>query len=151
MDFTKPLLSGRAAAIVASVGGLLAMSAAFIPAPWGTLAAIVGFLLSGLAGLAGAAPRVTEGKPILQGGALVAGTTLLGVLVEFFGALPHGWPQGIALSVAALLAWLTGKALPPLGAPSPATVQALQDGAAAAAVIDSKAEAIRSLERGPQP
>lgn len=150
MDTTKPLLSGTVATILGTIGTLAAGASALVPAPWGVLVAIAGFLLAGLAGLAVAPPTVTEGKPVLQGGVLAVATTLLTLLTQFYALVPVGWPQSIALTVAALLAWLTGKALPKLGSPSQVAV-AVQAGDAAADAIVTKADAVRELEKGPQP
>lgn len=143
----KPILSGKAALIVGAVGTVLAGAAVFIPAPWGTLAAILGFAAAGLAGLAAPAPRVTEGRPILQGGALTAATAVGGLLASFYGSIPPAW-QPVALSVAALVAWLTGKALPALGTPRPEVIAA---GDAASAEVTDKAKAVEVLRGGPQP
>lgn len=118
MDTTKPLLSGLAATIVGTIGTLLAAASPVLPAPWATVAGIVGFLMAALAGLSVAAPKVTEGKPVLQGVALTIATGALSMLVQFYAAIPVGWPQSIALGLAALLAWLTGAALPALGTPA---------------------------------
>lgn len=150
MDTTKPLLSGTVATILGTVGTLAAGASALIPAPWGALVAVVGFLLAALAGLAVAPPAITEGKPVLQGAALAVATTLLGLLTQFYAMVPVGWPQSIALAVAALLAWLTGKALPKLGTPSPAQLAAAtQAGDAAAGAVVTKADAVAALEKGP--
>jgi hypothetical protein len=119
MDTTKPLLSGLAATILGTVGTLAAAVSPVVPAPWGALVGIVGFLLAALAGLTVAAPKVTEGRPVLQGVALTVATGALSVLVQFYPVVPAGWPQSVALGVGALLAWLTGHALPALGATSP--------------------------------
>lgn len=148
----KPLLSGTAAIIVGTLGLAAAAVSAVISAPWGTLTAIVGFLAAGLAGLSAPAPKVTEGRPILQGTALTLAVGAGEALHQFYAALPPGWPQSVALSVAALLAWLTGRALPQLGAPSAATIAAAESkGAEAAQAIDTKAEAVAVLAKGPQP
>jgi len=152
MDTTKPLLSGTVAVILGTIGTLAAGASALIPAPWGTLVAVVGFLLAALAGLAVAPPAVTEGKPVLQGAALAVATTALSLLSQFYAMVPVGWPQSIALAVAALLAWLTGKALPKLGTPSQAQLAAAtQAGDAAAGAVVTKADAVAELEKGPQP
>ena len=152
MDTTKPLLSGTVAVILGTIGTLAAGASALIPAPWGTLVAVVGFLLAALAGLAVAPPAVTEGKPVLQGAALAVATTALSLLSQFYAMVPVGWPQSIALAVAALLAWLTGKALPKLGTPSQAQLAAAtQAGDAAAGAVVTKADAVTELEKKPQP
>lgn len=150
LDTTKPLLSGTAAAIVGTIGTIAAGASILVPAPWGTLVAVLGFLAAAIAGLSAPAPKVTEGRPVLQGTALAVATTVLTLLVQFYAMVPPGWPQSIALSVAALLAWLTGKALPALGAPSQAQLAAaVAAGDAASAVVDTKAEALSALEKGP--
>jgi NaMN:DMB phosphoribosyltransferase len=119
MDTSKPLLSGLAATILGTVGTLAAAVSPVVPAPWGALVGIVGFLLAALAGLAVAAPKVTEGRPILQGVALAAAAMVLSALERFYDVIPVGWPQSVALASAALLAVLTGKALPALGSRLP--------------------------------
>lgn len=135
MDTSKPLLSGLAATIVGTLGTLAAAASPVVPAPWGALVGIVGFLAAALAGLSVAAPKVTEGRPLLQGVALTIATGALSLLVQFYSVIPAGWPQSVALGVAALLAWLTGRALPALGTPAappspaqvPATVSDLEE------------------------
>lgn len=154
MDTSTPAapaspLTGKASFIVGTIGGLLASATPFVPPPFGPLAGIVGFLLCVLAGIHTAPPKLTDGKPLLQGAALTSATVVISMLVEFYDMIPHGWPQSIALGVVAFGSWLTGRALPPLGAK--AKLEAAQAvGAAAAAQVDTKTEAIAEL-RGPQP
>lgn len=144
MDTTKPVISGNAAKIVGGLGTLLAAVSPLLPAVGGVSlsipAAVVGFILAALAGLSVAAPNVTEGKPILQGAALSVATAVLTLLVQFWPSVPAGWPQSAALAVAAVLAWLTGHALPKLGSPSQAPIT---DAEASADV--SKADALKEL------
>lgn len=149
MDPKKPLLSGLAATIVGTIGTIAAGASIFLPPPWSLVVAIAGFLCATLAGLAVKAPTVTEGKPVLQGAALAIATTGFGLLSQFYTLIPEGWPQGIALAVAALLAWLTGKALPPLGASSATVAAAVTAGATASAAVDDKAAAVATLTDGP--
>lgn len=152
IDPKRPLLSGTAALIVGTLGTVAAGASILVPAPWGTLVAILGFLAAAIAGYSVAPPKVVEGKPLLQGVALTVAMSAEALLHQFFALVPAGWPQSIALSVAALLAWLTGHALPQLGAPSVAVVEAAEaKGAEAAAAIDTKAAAVSALEKGPQP
>lgn len=120
----KPLISGTAAVIIGAIGTAVLAGAPFIPAPWGTVAGLVGFLACSLAGLSAAAPVFAEGKPILQGAVLTAATAALGLLSTAYPALPSGWPQSVALAVAGVLALLTGKAMPALGSPSHAALEA---------------------------
>lgn len=115
----KPLLSGTAASIVGALGVALAAASPFLPAPWGAVTGTVGFLAAALAGLSAKAPSITEGKPVLQGGALTVATGAFGLLLQAYPGLPPGWPQSVALAAAAVLAILTGKALPALGTPHP--------------------------------
>lgn len=116
MDPKKPLLSGTAALIVGTIGGLTLTASVFIPAPWSTLVGIIGFIACVVAGVAAPPPKVVEGKPILQGSALTVALALAEPLHQLIAHLPAGWPQGLALGGAGLLAWLTGRALPQLGA-----------------------------------
>ena len=144
---TTPL-SPQVALIVGTIGGLIAAASPFIPAPWSMPVAIVGFLAASLAGLAAAAPKVAEGKPVVQGALLSVATAAMTMLVQFFSVIPQGWPQSIALGLAAVLAWLTGHALPPLGSPSAGQLeQAKAVGIAAAEGVISKADAIAELKR----
>lgn len=152
MDTTKPLLSGTAALIIGTICGLATAASAFIPSPWGTLVAIIGFIGCVLAGTSAKPPSVTAGKPVLQGALLTIAGSLEGVLHQFYAMIPPGWPQSLALGLAAILAWLTGHALPALGSPSPAALVVAQEaGAAAVAQVTglSKAEVVVALENAP--
>jgi len=119
MDFTKPLFSGVVATILGTLGTLISGASVMVPAPWTAPVAIAGFLIAALAGLGAKPPAFTEGKPILQGVALTVVTTLGTLLATFWTVIPAGWPQSIALAIAGLVAWLTGKAMPGLGATLP--------------------------------
>lgn len=145
MDTSKPLLSGKAALIVGTIGGLALTAAAFIPAPYAVPVGLAGFIACVLSGLAAKPPAVVEGKPILQGGALSTATAVLGMLTQFFDAIPHGWPQGLALGAAGLLAWLTGRALPPLASSQGGAAGALPEASGVATLED----AAKVLEKGP--
>lgn len=117
---TRPLLSGLAATIVGTLGLVLAGLAPVLPSPWAVPVGVVGFLAAVLAGMSARPPSVVAGSPLLQGTALTLATGALTLLVQFYSAVPAGWPQSLALGVAALLCWLTGQALPQLGsAPLP--------------------------------
>lgn len=152
MDFTKPLLSGTASFVVGTIGGILAASSAFLPPQWSAVVAIVGFLACTLAGLASGVPKVVAGKPILQGTALALATTVFTLLGQFYAVLPQGWPQSIAIGLAGILAWLTGKALPPLGHPTPEALEAAKvAGLVASNEVSSKAEAVAVLGSGSKP
>ena len=115
MDFTRPLLSGVAATIVGTLGLALAAISIAIPQPWGFWIGLVGFLASGLAGMASRPPRAVEGSPKVQGAALAIAVALGGMLTQYWPLIPVGWPQGIAMVFAAVISWLTGHALPMLG------------------------------------
>lgn len=150
MDTTKPLLSGNAAKVVGALGTLLAGASPLLPAVSGVSltapALILGFILVSLAGLASAPPAVTEGKPVLQGSALVIAGGAAGLLQQFYSVIPAGWPQSLALAVLAILAWLTGRAMPQLGSASKATVQAASEaGSQASAEVTNKAEALQEI------
>lgn len=112
MDTSKPLLSGTAALVVGTIGGVAAAASAFIPAPWGTLVMVLGFVACVVAGVAAPLPKFAAGKPLLQGGALTVALGAAGLVEQFYTALPAGWPQSLALGAGALLAWLTGRAAP---------------------------------------
>jgi len=144
IDTSKPLLSGTAALVVGTIGGLLATAAAFVPPPWGFVVGLVGFVAAVLAGAAAKPPSVVEGKPVLQGVALTVATSAAGLLEHFWGVIPQGWPQSLALGGAALLAFLTGRALPALGTKSPAPVAHEHS-------PSTTAEAVEVFRRGPQP
>jgi hypothetical protein len=140
MDFTRPLLSGVAATIVGTIGLALAAISIAIPQPWGFFVGLVGFLASGLAGMASRPPEVVEGSPKLQGAALAIATTLGGLLVQYWPVVPVGWPQGFAMAAAALISWLTGHALPQLGSTSIPTARIdLVGGARGAANLFNRA------------
>lgn len=119
MDTIKPLLSGVAATIVGTIGTVLSATSVALPAPWAFVVMLIGFVCATLAGFSARPPQVVEGSPKLQGAALVIATTLGGVLAQFYAIIPPGWPQSLALAGGALLGWLTGHALPMLGATSP--------------------------------
>jgi len=104
---------------VATVLGVISVAALavaqFVPAPFGTLVSIIAFVLGTLSGLTTKAPAFLEGRPVLQGssvGVLAAGIPL----AASAAASTTGWVQFAASTVALLLAWLTGKAAPQLGA-----------------------------------
>jgi hypothetical protein len=142
----KPLFSPTVAAVFAAIGAGVAAVSAVVPAPWGTIVGIVGFLAAGLGGASVAAPSITEGKPLLQGAALTVGTSALALLAQFYAVIPTGWPQSVAMALGALMAWATGKAMPALGAPSPAVLEAAKtDGEAAAAAVASKKAALDAI------
>jgi hypothetical protein len=126
MDFTKPLLSGLAATIVGTVGTLLVTLSPAIPAPWSFFVGLAGFLACAMAGLSARPPVTIEGSAKLQGAALSVAVMLGGALTQFWPMIPAGWPQSVALAVAAIVSWLTGHVLPMLGstAGNPAFVDA---------------------------
>lgn len=146
---TKPLLSGTAALVVGTLGTLAAAAAVFVPQPWGGLVAVLGFVAASLAGFAVASPKLTEGRPVLQGGLLTGAVALLGLLAEFWAMLPPGWPQSLAAGAAALLAWLTGRALPPLGIVAGQPAQAPTQ--PAVPPVATTADAASTFNKGPQP
>jgi hypothetical protein len=122
MDTSKPLVSGTAAVVVGTIGGVAAAVSPMIPAPWGTLVMVLGFVAAVVAGVAAPLPKFAAGKPLLQGGALTVAVGAAGLVEQFYTALPPGWPQSLALGAGALLAWLTGRAAPgPTQAPEPVT------------------------------
>lgn len=112
---TRPLLSGIAATIVGALGIALAAASPFFPDPWSVFVGIVGFIAAALAGLAARPPSVVASSPILQGAAFSLASGALTLLVQFYSVVPAGWPQSVAVGVAALLCRLTGQALPQLG------------------------------------
>lgn len=150
MDTTKPLLTGKAAFIVGTIGGLAAAAGALIPAPWGTLVMVLGFTACVVAGVAAPPPKVTEGKPILQGAALTAAVGLVEPLHMLYGMLPAGWPQGLGMGVLGLLAWLTGRALPALSSKPVPAANVEAKAAEAAAGVKTLDDAVNVM-KGPQP
>lgn len=149
MDTSKPLLSGTAALVVGTIGGLAATASAFVPAPWSALVMVLGFVACVVAGVASPMPRFAAGKPMLQGAALAGALGVSGLVEQLYTSLPAGWPQGLALGVAGLLAFLTGKAAP---GPVTAGPTPLEVGAAAGAEVKSVGDAVRVFaEKGPNP
>lgn len=118
MDFTKPFLSGVAATIVGTFGLALAAISIAIPQPWGFWVGLVGFAASLISGMSARPPQMVEGAPKLQGTALVLAGSIGGLLVQYWPMIPVGWPQGLAMALAAVISWLTGKVLPQLGSTS---------------------------------
>lgn len=114
----KPILSGLALKIVAVVGAGVAAAATQLPDPWKTPVAIAGCILSALSGLAAPSPEVTAGKPILQGTLATSAATVAAVIQNYMTTLPPTW-QALAGGILALLAYLTGSALPQLGSTHP--------------------------------
>lgn len=151
MDTSKPLLSGTAAIVVGTLGGLAATASVFIPAPWGSLVMVLGFVACVVAGVASPMPKFAAGKPLLQGSALVGALAVSGLVEQLYTVLPAGWPQGLALGVAGLLAFLTGKAAPgPVTAPAGPTPA--QVGELAGAQVASVGDAVKVFaEKGPNP
>ena len=143
----KPLLTGLAANIVGALGVAIVAAAAVLPAPWSSVAGVVGFLCASLAGLSSPPPNFAEGKPVLQGTLLTVVGTALALLVQFYAVIPAPF-QPIALAVAAALALVTGKAMPALGSPSHAQlIKAETAGAVAVAqaVTDNKTAKLDAL------
>ena len=149
MDTSKPLLSGTAAIVVGTIGGLAATASVFVPAPWGSLVMVLGFVACVVAGVASPMPKFAAGKPLLQGSALVGALAVSGLVEQLYTVLPAGWPQGLALGVAGLLAFLTGKAAPGPVSGGPTPVEA---GVAAGADVKSVGDAVKvCAEKGPNP
>lgn len=149
MDTSKPLLSGPAALVVGTVGGLAATASAFVPAPWGALVMVLGFVACVVAGVASPMPRFAAGKPVLQGAALAGALVVSGLVEQLYTVLPAGWPQGLALGVAGLLAFLTGKAAPgPAVSAGPSPVEV---GASAGVEVKSAGDAVEVFRKGPNP
>ena len=138
MDTSKPLLSGPAALVVGTVGGLAAAASPAIPSPWGTLVMILGFVACVVAGVAAPLPKFAAGRPLLQGTALTVAVGASGLVEQFHATLPAGWPQSLALGLVALLAWLTGRAAPGPQVAAPKPVETLE-------------QAAEVFRKGPQP
>ena len=137
------------AAVIAAVGAALAAVSPALPAVLQTPAAILGMLLAGLGGSAVKPPYLTDGKPVLQGLTLTIATGILGALTQFWFMIPAGWPQSVALSAAALLAFLTGKAMPALGSVSKEQLDAAaKAGEVAAGAVANKAAALDVINGG---
>lgn len=124
MDASKPLLTGRAAFLVGTVGGLAATFSPALPEPWRNLVLVLGYVACVVAGVASPLPSFAAGKPLLQGAALTAAVGAAGLVEQFHTVLPAGWPQGLALGAGGLLAFLTGRAAPgPVRAEPPQTLK----------------------------
>lgn len=139
---SKGLLSGTAALIVGAIGMAAMAASAFVPAPWGTLVGVVGFLGAALAGLAAPPPRFAEGKPLLQGTAFTIATSVLALAQQAWPFIPPAF-QPVALAVVGLVAWLTGRSMPALGTaavPPPEPPK-----------VDNVVDAARVFDKGPQP
>lgn len=153
MDTKKPLLSGTAALIVGTIGGIAVAASAFLPDPWNKVAMIAGFIVCVIAGVAAPMPSFAAGKPILQGAGLTVALSLSTGLEQFYHLLPDGWPRSLALGAAALLAFLCGKAAPSFGAapqaPAGPSPQELGDDAGGKVVTLQDAKDV--LGKGPQP
>lgn len=148
METTKAPLSGTASVIVGTVGGLLIAASPMIPAPWGALAGLVGFIAAGLAGASAAAPKLTDGKPMVQGTVLTVITSLLGLFHQFYPLIPAGWIQSVALGVAGIFAWLAGKSIAPLGTPSASKLAEVKKaGEEAAGNVVSLEDAAKELSK----
>lgn len=148
MDTSKPLLSGTAALVVGTIGLIAIAASAFVPTPWGTLVALVGFCCAMLAGFAAKPPAFVAGSPLLQGTALTIAGTAATLLQTFWAAIPAGWPQSLALTAAGLLAWLTGKSMPALGATNAPTPAPSAPAVPVATTTDAAAEFNKA---GPNP
>jgi hypothetical protein len=118
-----------------------------VPPPWNVAVAWAGFLAAALAGLSVHPPESMAGKPIIQGTALSVASGALTALSQLYGLVPAGWPQSVALSVAGVLAWLSGSALPALGS-TVAAKQAEAAGADAAGAVASKQAALNVMQDG---
>lgn len=145
---TPAPLSGRVALIVGSIGGLAVLASPFIPSPWSFVVGLVGFIACALAGFSVKPPAVVEGRPVLQGGALAAAITAMEVIPKFWEMVPHGWPQSVALGVASLLAFLTGRVLPSPLKLAPQQPQLPEPQPLSTFLIDTKAKALDVLENG---
>lgn len=150
MDTKKPPLSGTAALVVGTIGGIVVAASAFLPDPWNKVAMIVGFIVCILAGVAAPMPSFAAGKPILQGAGLTVALTLSTGLEQFWHLLPEGWIRSLALGAAALLAFLTGKAAPSFAA-APSGPSPEQLGSTAGGAVVSLQDAKEVLGKGPQP
>lgn len=148
MDTKKAPISGTAALILGTIGGLAVAASPVVPDPWGKLVMVLGFAVAVLAGVAAPMPKFAAGKPLLQGGGLTLALTLSTGLEQFYHLVPDGWMRSLALAVGALLAFLCGKAAPSFGVPE-ATPQQL--GENAGGNVTSLADAKAELEKGPQP
>lgn len=118
MDTPYPSpLPARWAALLGVLG--TALAAAGPALPWADAAypvAVLGWLTATVGGLSAAPPRLTEGRPLVQGTFLTVATVALVVLHELAPSIPAGWPQSVATAAGALLLWATGGAMPHLGA-----------------------------------
>jgi hypothetical protein len=109
-------LPARAAIIVGALGVAASSIAPALPEVWAPVVAIVGFLAAALAGLGVAPPKIAEGRPILQGAAFSTAVAVGAAVQQIYPSIPMGWPQSMAAGAVALVAFLTGAAMPHLGA-----------------------------------
>lgn len=140
MDTSRPLLSGLAATIVGTVGLLAVTAAPTLPDPWVFFVGLGGFVMCVLAGFSARPPAFVEGNARLQGILLTLAGLAAGVLERFWALIPVGWPQSLAMALAALLGWLTGKAIPMAGStpqlsPSTLHVPFVADSRSAAEIL----------------
>lgn len=129
--------------VIGVLGSLVLAAAAIVPQPFGVAVGLVGFLLSSIAGLSVPAPSISAGKPILQGAALAVATGLFGLVSQLYQQVPVGIWQSVTLFGIGVLAWLTGSALPALGAVTP------PPGEPIAAPPLSREKAIELILKGP--
>ena len=120
MEPRKALLSGTASLIVGAIGMAALAAAGFVPAPWNVVVGLVGLLGAGLAGLAAPPFKFAASAPKVQGSVFAVAGMLGGVIEQTWAMIPPTF-QPIALTVAGLLAWLTGRAMPALGTQAPST------------------------------
>lgn len=114
MQETKPLVPAAlvpVAAVLAAVLGFLG-TLSIIPQPFGALAAILGFVAAGLAGVAGKAPGFSESKPLVPLALVPLFATAGPVLVSVADEMQPGLVKTGLTAGAMLLFWLAGKAMP---------------------------------------
>lgn len=111
----KPLVPAGVAVVLAALSPMLLMAGSVLPAPWGGVVSILAFVMAGLAGIALPSPAWADGRPIVQGPALLVAGTAGPLVAGLSEHLPDGPIRLVAATVALVATFLAGKAAPQLG------------------------------------
>jgi hypothetical protein len=123
-DVRSPLVSPKAAAILGGISAALGIGSTMLPAMWGTGALIGSGILAFAAGLGLPQLRIAAGRPLVPLTLAVPLGTLAGFLMTLAAAMPESTARAGLILVAAILAFVAGKAIdaPAPAAPVPAPV-----------------------------